>query len=153
MNTSKATFEEILERDGRLVYTSVGNSMLPFIHSGKDVLVIEKPASRLKKYDVPLYRRDSGQYVLHRILKVREKDYVICGDNRWRRETGITDRHILGVLTAIVRDGTAISVQDPAYLRKVHLWCDFFWVRAAILWAKALPGRVRRKVRRWMGRT
>ena len=147
-----STFEEIIRRDGRLVYTSVGDSMLPFIRSGKDLLVIEKPQGRLKKYDVPLYRRDSGQYVIHRVLKVRENDYVICGDNRWQRETGITDRHILGVLTAIVRDGKTISVQDRNYLRKVHLWCDFFWIRAAILWTKALPWRVWRKLRRWKGR-
>lgn len=145
----KSTFEEILERDGRLVYTSVGDSMRPFIRSGEDLLVIEKHEGRLKKYDVPLYRRDSGKYVLHRILKVRENDYVICGDNRWRRETGITDRHILGVLTAIVRGGKTISVSDPAYVRKVRLWCAFYWLRAAILWTKALPGRVRRKLKRW----
>lgn len=146
----KATFEEILARDGRLVYTSVGDSMQPFIHSGQDLLVIEKPAGRLKKYDVPLYRRDSGQYVLHRILKVRTTDYVICGDNRWTREYGITDRHVLGVLTGIVRDGRTISVQDSAYRRKVRLWCDFFWVRVAILWTRALPRRVKRKLDRWI---
>ena len=148
----KMTFEEILSRDGRLVYTSVGDSMRPFIRSGEDLLVIEKPTGRLHKYDVPLYRRDSGQYVLHRVLKVREKDYVICGDNRWQRETGITDRHILGVLTAIVREGRTISVRDSAYLRKVRLWCDLFWLRAAILWMKALPGRVQRKLRQWRDR-
>ena len=148
----KATFEEILARDGRLVYTSVGDSMRPFVRSGEDLLVIEKPTGRLKRYDVPLYRRDSGQYVLHRVLKVRPDDYVICGDNRWQRETGITDRHILGVLTGIVRKGKMISVEDPAYRRKVRLWCDLFWVRAAILWMKALPGRVRRKLKKWMGR-
>ena len=90
--------------------------------------------------------------MLHRILKVRENDYVICGDNRWQRETGITDRHILGVLTAIVRDGKTLSVRDPAYQRQVRLWCRFFWLRAMILWTKALPGRVRRKLKRWKNR-
>ena len=149
----KTTFEEIIERDGRLVYTSVGDSMQPFIHSGEDLLVIEKPAGRLQKYDVPLYRRDTGKYVLHRILKVRENDYVICGDNRWQRETGITDRHIIGVLTAIVRNGETISVRDPAYVRKVRLWCDFFWVRAAVLWVWQLPGRVQRKLKQRKSRT
>ena len=100
----QATFEEIIARDGRLVYTSVGDS------------------------------------------------YVICGDNRWRRETGITDRHILGVLTAIVRNGETISVHDSIYLRKVHLWCDFFWLRAAILWMRYLPKRALRKLKRWTNR-
>ena len=147
-----ASFEEILKRDGRLVYTSVGDSMRPFIRSGEDLLVIEPVSGRLKKYDVPLYRRDSGKYVLHRILKVRDEDYVICGDNRWRRETGITDKHILGVLTAIVRDGKTIPTDDPDYRKKVRLWCDFFWLRAPIVWALSLPGRVRRKLKKRMYR-
>lgn len=145
----KASFEDILARDGRLVYTSVGDSMRPFLRSGEDLLVIERANGRLKKYDAALYRRDSGQYVLHRVVKVREKDYVICGDNRWRREQGVTDRHVLGVLTAIVRNGETISVNDPAYRRRVRLWCHLYGLRAAVLWTKALPGRVRRKLKQW----
>ena len=51
---SKASFEEILNRDGRLIYSSVGDSMLPMIKQGRDLLVIEKPAGRLERYDIPL---------------------------------------------------------------------------------------------------
>ena len=32
---------------------------------------------RLKKYDVPLYRR-GADYVLHRVVKVLPESYVIC---------------------------------------------------------------------------
>lgn len=132
----KSTFEEEIQRTGKLVYTNVGDSMLPLIRQGRDLLVISRVEGRLKKYDVPLYKRDSGQYVLHRILKVREQDYVICGDNRYHREYGITDRHIIGVLTGIVRDGKEISMKSLPYRLYVHLWCDFFWVRALILKGK-----------------
>ena len=107
---SSSSFEKILDKEGQLIYSNVGDSMLPLIRQGRDLLVIRRQTGRLKKYDVPLYRRDSGQYVLHRVLKVRDNDYVICGDNRWHRETGITDRHILGVLTAIIRDGKEVPV-------------------------------------------
>lgn len=100
----------------------------------------------MNKYDVPLYRRDSGQYVLHRILKVRKNDYVLCGDNRWRREIGITDRHIIGVLTAVIRDGQKLPVTDQRYRLYVHLWCDLFYLRAAVLWCRDLPGRIKRKL-------
>ena len=89
---TKSTFEEQIEKNGRLIYTNVGDSMWPLIRQGKDLLVIEPVHGRLRKYDVPLYKRDSGQYVLHRILEVRRDDYVICGDNRSRKEYGITDR-------------------------------------------------------------
>ena len=129
----KSSFEEILESEGRLIYSNVGDSMLPMIRQGRDLLVIERTSGRLKQYDVPLYRRDTGQYVLHRVLKVRERDYVLCGDNRWGRETGITDRHVLGVLTAIIREGKTLSVTDRRYRIYVHLWCDLFPLRAVLL--------------------
>lgn len=131
-----STFEEQLEKDGILIYTNVGDSMMPLLRQHKDIIIIKKTISRLKKYDVPLYKRSSGQYVLHRILKVRPNDYVICGDNRWQIEYGITDQNIIGVLTGFIRDGKEISVTDKRYLLYVHIWCDFFIVRAFILRVK-----------------
>ena len=138
-------FEDIIDRDGRLIYTNVGDSMMPLIRQDRDLLIIEKPDGRLKKYDVPLYKRDNGQYVLHRILKVREDDYVICGDNRYVKEYGINDRHIIGVLKAVVRDGREIPVTDRKYRFYVHLWCDLFPIRALILRVKRLPGQIKKK--------
>lgn len=130
---ANSTFEEQLAKTGKLIYTNKGDSMMPLIKQDRDLLIIEPVHGRLKKYDVPLYKRDNGQYVLHRILKVREQDYVICGDNRWSKEYGITDKHIIGVLTAVVRDGKEISVNDRKYKLYVHLWCDLFPVRAFVV--------------------
>lgn len=150
MNNS--TFEEELEKRGVFVYLNRGDSMLPLLREGKDLLIISaKPAGRLKKYDVPLYKRDSGQYVLHRILKVRENDYVICGDNRWKREYGIKDSYIIGVLSAVIRNGKKIPVTNRGYLCYVHIWCDFFYIRAMILWVLTLPGRMQRKLKCVLG--
>ncbi len=130
---NKSTFEEQLAKNGKLIYTNRGDSMMPLIKQDRDLLIIKPVHGRLKKYDVPLYKRDSGQYVLHRILQVRKHDYVICGDNRWVKEYGIRDRHIIGVLTAVVRNGKEISVNDWKYKAYVHLWCDFFPIRAFIV--------------------
>ena len=141
-------FEDVIERDGRLVYTNVGDSMHPLIRQDRDLLIIEKPQGRLKKYDVPLYKRDNGQYVLHRVLKVRDSDYVICGDNRYSKEYGITDRHIIGVLTAVVRDGKEIPITNWRYRLYVHLWRDLFPLRAVILKAKQFPKWLKRKLKR-----
>ena len=140
-------FEDVLARDGRLIYTNVGTSMMPMLRPGRDLLVIEPPSGRLNRYDVPLYKRDSGKYILHRVLKVQKNGYVLCGDNQWRREYGVSDRQIIGVLTVFVRDGKEIPVTDLRYRLYVHLWCDLFWLRAVGLWCLAMPGRVRRKLR------
>ena len=56
-----------------------------------------------------MYKRDNGKHILHRVLKVRRDDYVMCGDNRWAKEYGIQDRHIIGVLTAVIRNGKEIN--------------------------------------------
>lgn len=131
MNNS--TFEDEIKRTGRIIYTNVGDSMMPLIKQGRDVLVISVVNGRLKRYDIPLYKRDSGQYVLHRILKVRKNDYVICGDNRCNKEYGITDRHIIGVLSGIIRDGREIPVTNIKCRICAHLWCDLFPVRVLII--------------------
>lgn len=137
MNNATSSFEAELKQHGTLVYPNVGTSMMPLLRQGKDLMVISRrPAGRLKKYDAVLYKR-GDRYILHRILKVRQKDYVICGDHNWQREYGITDDQIIGVLTAFVRDDVETPVTNRKYLCYVHLWCDFFPVRAAILWCKA----------------
>ena len=142
---NKTTFEEIIQRDGKLIYTNKGDSMMPLIKEGRDLLVISAVNGRLKKYDVPLYKRDSGQYVLHRIIKVRKSDYVICGDNRYHKEYGITDRHIIGVLTAVIRNGKEISVTNRRYRLYVHVWYFLFPVRAFIMRARNVIRRIGKK--------
>lgn len=126
---SKFSFEEIIERDGKLIYTNKGDSMMPLIKENRDILVIEKTNGRLKKFDIPLYKRDSGRYVLHRVIRVRQYDYVICGDNRVNLEYGITDRHIIGVLTAVIRNGKEIPVWSKQYKLYAGLWYLIFPLR------------------------
>ena len=113
-------FEDIINEQGQLVYTNVGDSMYPLIKP-RDLLVIKKVTAPLKKNDIPLYKRDSGQYVLHRIVKIKNGEYFICGDNRAFIERGITDRHIIGVLTDIVREGRTIPVNSPEFKSYVKL--------------------------------
>ena len=71
---------------------------------------------------------------------------MIVGDNCFRKEYGITDDQILGVLTGIVRNGKHISVTDKKYLCYVHLWCDFYPIRAGILYSRAQLDRVKSRL-------
>ena len=130
---SKRSFEEILEHDGVLIYTNVGDSMLPLIRQGRDLLVIRKLSGKPRKYNVVLYKRDNGQYVLHRIIKRRKQNYVMCGDNRFVKEYGITDRHIIGILTSVIRDGKEISLSSRGVRFYSCLWCGLFPIRSLLL--------------------
>lgn len=148
--SERTSFEEQLKLYGKIIYKNKGVSMRPLIRQGRDAMIIERPQGRLHRYDCPLYVRSDGAYVLHRVLKVREKDYVICGDNCIHREYGITDEQIIGVLTGVIRDGKrTVSVNDFWYKVYSHLWCDFFYPRVAILYLKfGLASLYRRIFRR-----
>lgn len=124
-NARDSSFEEQLAEHGKLMYHINGDSMLPLLRQGRDVAVItaKTPNERCKLFDVVLYKRDSGQYVLHRIVKVKKNGYVICGDNRYYCEKGITDRHIIGVLGGVVRDGVYESACSQEYMGYIKKRC------------------------------
>ena len=131
---TKSSFEDIIAEQGKLIYTSVGDSMNPLIKEG-DLLVISKVTQPLKKYDIPLYKRDNGQYVLHRIIDISSDGYVMCGDNRAAAERGIGDRNIIGVLTAVIRDGVESPV-EPGTGLYTRLWYGSLMFRKIVFRVK-----------------
>lgn len=146
---NKTTYEQELEKNGSLIYTTVGRSMRPFLRSGEDLMVIEaRKDGRFRTRDVILYRRDSGKYVLHRIMAVRKDDYVLCGDNCWDLERGIRDNQILGVLTAVIRNGQRVDVKAPSYRAKVFAWWFFYPVRMVVFWLRTQIGVVWKRIKR-----
>lgn len=142
------SFEEELEKSGKLIYTNVGVSMRPLIKQDRDLLVIEKPKGRLKKYDCPLYKRPNGQYVLHRVVKVCDDGYVILGDNCLRKEYGIKEKQIIGVLTSLVRKGKEVDFNSFGYRFYSRFWYAVYPVRVIFMRARSLLGRLYRKCRR-----
>ena len=116
-----------------------GTSMLPMLRQGIDSVVLSPLPKKLKKYDLPLYQRDDGKYILHRIVKVGET-YTCIGDNQFDYETGIRHDQLIAVVTAFTRGQKLHSVNELSY----QLYCRFwhysrgvrhFW-RRGIGWLK-----------------
>ena len=106
----KTTFEQELERKGNITYTCQGFSMLPLLRQQRDLFTITKKQDRCRKYDVALYKRADGAYVLHRIIQVLPDGYVFLGDNCLNKEYDIREEAVLGVMTSFVRDGKGEAV-------------------------------------------
>lgn len=136
---SHKKIEEALEKKGVYVGMTVGVSMYPMLRNKRDTIVVVPPNGRLKKYDVPLYKRGE-QYVLHRILEVREDSYVIRGDNCLQKEYGITDKEIIGVLTEFYRNGKKIDMNSIGYRIYTRVWCRIFPIRKI---CKKILGKLR----------
>lgn len=98
--------EEKLKNDEEVSSLTVGISMEPMLRQHRDIVIIKRVNGRLKRNDVPLYRRAGcDRFILHRILKVTNDGYVIRGDNLYRKEYDVKDGDIIGVLKAFYRDG------------------------------------------------
>ena len=109
--------EEAFSKDMTFKIPITGTSMNPFLVEGRDYVLIEKPSLPLEIGDVPLYRRDNGTFVLHRVVDKTEKGYVMCGDNQFILEKGIEDKHIIGVMCTVCRDGKTFNVDDEEYIK------------------------------------
>ena len=139
-----SSFEEILERDGKLVYKIKGVSMLPLLHQNRDIVIIEIPKDRLKAYDVALYKRGTD-YVLHRVIHVQKDFYEIRGDNTYRMENVPNDA-ILGVLTSFVRKGKQSTVHNPLYKCYVRIWNFLYPLRYLLVLCRRVLGKAKRRI-------
>ncbi len=116
-----------------------GTSMLPMLRQGIDTVEISPVPAVLKKYDLPLYRRASGQFVLHRIVAVGDT-YTCIGDNQFLLESGVQHSQILALVTAFYRGDKRIPVGAWHYRLYCRLWhwsrpLRHFW-RRGIAWLK-----------------
>lgn len=120
--------EDLLRFDGALIHGIKGISMRPLLHQDRDMAIIV-PCKTPKLHDVVLFKRDNGQYVLHRVTGVvsgeRVSDelvsYEITGDNCVYPER-VEPRQVLGVMTHFVRKGVKHSVNEKCYTWYIKLW-------------------------------
>lgn len=98
-----------------------GVSMMPMLRQGIDSVVLSPLPERLKKYDLPLYQRDNGKYVLHRIVGAGDT-YTCMGDNQFTPEGGLRQDQMLAVVTAFYRGEKKHSVTEPGYLLYCRVW-------------------------------
>ena len=116
--------KEVLERDGIYLSAPHGSSMWPLLRDHEDIAcILKKPPQGLKKYDVALYIRSNGAYVLHRVLDVTDGVYTMCGDNQTVKEHGIKEEQVIGVLDSFYRGDKHYKCSGVRYSLYVWLWC------------------------------
>lgn len=112
-----------------------GVSMLPMLRQGIDSVMLSPVKGRLKKYDLPLYRRRNGTYVLHRIVKAGQT-YTCVGDNQFTYEHNVEQEQLLAVVTGFYRDEKFRSVECFGYKLYCRFWHSTRLLRKCLLWLK-----------------
>ena len=126
---SLTKFEDVLNKDGELIFTNVGYSMYPLIKQREDVLRIVK-SDNYKKGDIVLYKSEIDHYVLHRILKIKKDKIILAGDYNYFKDKPITKDKVLGLLVTITKkDGSVIDLAKDKKARKFW-YTNFFYIKA-----------------------
>ena len=112
---------ECLAAGKTVKFSPKGTSMLPMLRQGIDCVVLSAPKGKLKKYDLPLYQRDNGQYVLHRVVRV-EECYTCVGDNQFELERNLRHDQVIAVMTAFTRNKKHYCAENVWYQLYCRVW-------------------------------
>lgn len=130
MSNRESSLEKEIATGHPVVLLTSGDSMEPLLYNRNTrVVVINK--KDLRKNDLPVYKRPTGQLVLHRIIKEDEKFFYTRGDNRCGLEQ-VPKEWVLGMVTEIYRKDHHFFVTNPFYRIYVYGWNLIYPLRWAI---------------------
>ncbi len=119
-----------IAEEGKVVSMLIaGSSMAPFLCHNRDYIYFTKPERELRRGDMVFYQRDSGQYVMHRIYRVKPDGYYMVGDAQTQIEGPLRREQIFAVITQVKRAGKTIRPGD--------FWWEFF----EHIWIRIVPAR------------
>ena len=123
LNEAMPLIRESLSKGQEVFFSPSGVSMLPTLEEGRDTVSLRAPTAYLRKYDIALFQRKNGQYVLHRVVKSKGGVYTFMGDAQHWREEGITHSQIVALCACRIRDGrtrSLLSHRHRLYARIRH---------------------------------
>lgn len=114
-------FRERLSAGQKVRFSPRGISMMPMLRQGIDSVVLSPLPDKLCKYDLPLYRRDDGKYILHRVVKV-DNCYTCIGDNQITLEHGVRHDQMIAVVSGFYRRDRYVDCSNIWYQLYCRVW-------------------------------
>ena len=137
--------EQCLQELGYAVVPIRGTSMWPLLKEGKSRVQVEaKEGKQVRKGDIVLYRRKNGTLVLHRIIKVEDDTFLVCGDHQWKLDEQVQEEQILAIAQGFFRNGHYIDETTRWYRLYKKFWSGNLIIRRCCLALLRLSGLEKR---------
>lgn len=134
-----------METAGVADLTVTGNSMRPMLRPYHDTVRLKPADGRLQPGDIALYRRDNGQYILHRVIRLTADGYLFCGDNQDELEPVRHDQ-MVALVVGYKKSGKVRSMEKLGYRLYRFLWVKLFVFRKYYIWLRRRIGRLYRQL-------
>lgn len=125
--------EEMLSKGKEVTFTTNGDSMRPLLFSGDSVTI--KRFKKYKKGDVILFKNSDGNFILHRIMKIKKNAVFTRGDSSTKNDEPFKSTSIIGKAIVFMRKDKTIKISDFSYFVYKILYLSHF-------------GKIIRKVKR-----
>ena len=114
------TIAQVAAEGGSFVLTITGNSMRPWLKPGVDRVRLVK-AGTVREGDVVFFRRLTGEYVLHRVIRVDGETLTVNGDSQdWTER--ITREQVLAVTEAFYHGNRWYDADSLRHRLLAALW-------------------------------
>lgn len=133
-----------MHNGGRARLTVTGYSMMPMLRNRRDTVELVAAQGQRRKGDIILYRRENGQFVLHRIIARESTGYLCCGDNQAVREP-VAPEQVIAVVDAFYRNGKKYTMDNAGYRLYTAIWVGGFPLRPYYIALRRRLGRLRRR--------
>lgn len=136
-----SVLRELAEEGKEVSMLISGSSMSPFLIHQRDAICFKKPDRKLRKGDIVFFERENGEYVMHRIWKIKPEGYYMIGDAQTEAEGPVREEQIFALITKVRRKGKWIEPGEFWWVFFEHLWLHLIPLRRRIMWLYARIGR------------
>lgn len=113
-----------------VVFTVTGGSMLPFLGSGRDRVVIRSADfSSLRLGDIVLVKAAEDRYLLHRVIQIKNDSFVTRGDWNPSDDGEFPPEALFARVISVFRNGRTIDASSPLWRAMGKLWNALFPLR------------------------
>lgn len=142
-----SAIEELLAEGRQAAFTVTGMSMWPFLCHGRDqVIVASCRPEEIRRGDVALLQTYYGNYLLHRVTKLRKDSFQTTGDGNCFRDGFFPFSCLRARVVRMVRKGKSIDCGSARWRLIFFIWMFLYPFRRQMLWLLRSVSRLKGKI-------
>ena len=124
-----STLRDLVKEGHEVSLIVSGSSMSPFLIHHRDTIIFGPVEGSLRRGDMVFYERPSGQYVMHRVRRVRPEGLYLIGDAQTQTEGPLSPSCVFAIVKAVRRNGLLLDGKS------------WQWRFFATIWLRVIPLR------------
>ncbi len=148
MNSIVPLIQSVISEGREAKIRVTGNSMYPTLVDRRDVVRLSA-IDGISVGDVLLYRRENGDYVMHRVIGKKGENLAFAGDNELVREYPVKKSQCIAKMTGFTRRGVDYDCRTDAKYRIIaFLWTRLFFMRRVLAKVFGVCIKIRRRIKK-----